>query len=72
MQTWNLNIKKNIKNYDHEEEEKVNISWKYNNKKQQKSKTLQEEQGRENNNNILYILCQAVWQAKKEKKEQEV
>ena len=35
---------------------------------QQKSKTLQEEQGRENNNNILYILCQAVWRARKEKK----
>ena len=41
----------------------------------QKSKTLQEDQGRENNNNILYILCQAVWQARKKnekKKEREV
>ena len=42
------------------------------NKNTTKSKTLQEEQGRENNNNILYILCQAVWRAKKEKKEQDV
>ena len=68
MQRLNLNLKKN----DHEEKEKVNISWKYNNTHKKNSKTLQEEQGRENNNNILYILCQAVWRARKEKKEQDV
>ena len=39
-------------------------------KTNKQTKTLQ-EQGRENNNNILYILCQAVWRARKKKKNKE-